>query len=459
MELKLFNTLTRTKEVFKPLKKKSVGVYSCGPTVYQFAHIGNLRAYLFADLLCRTLEFNQYKVKQVVNITDVGHLTSDADEGEDKVEQSARDTHQTIEQLTGKYTEQFKEDLQTLNIEKPSVWPKASEHIKEQIDLIKKLEKKGFTYQTSDGIYFDTSKFKGYGMLAHTDLAGLKEGARVEKNPEKKNPTDFALWKFSPKGSKRLMEWPSPWGVGFPGWHIECSAMSMKHLGQTFDIHTGGIDHIPVHHTNEIAQSEAATGKPFVHYWLHSAFLTLNQEKMAKSTGNLFTLSELVAKGFKPVAFRYLNLLTHYRQSLEFSLEALTAAQNALENLYERVRLLDVKPGKPSKVFIEKFQSAINDDLNAPQALAVMWELLKSKEDDATKKATLFAFDHVLGLGLKAASEQRISIPAEMQQLLEQREAARKAKDFAQADELRKQIEAAGFVIDDTPGGARVKRK
>lgn len=459
MDLKLFNTLSRKKEVFAPLKKKSVGLYSCGPTVYQYAHIGNLRAYLFADLLRRTLEFNSYKVKHVMNITDVGHLTSDADEGEDKIEKSARETHQTIAELTGKYTEQFKKDLTTLNIEEPSVWPKASEHIKEQIELITTLEKKGFTYTTSDGVYFDTSKFKDYGKLAQTDFSGLKEGARVEKNPEKKNPTDFALWKFSPKDFKRLMEWQSPWGVGFPGWHIECSAMSMKYLGEEFDIHTGGIDHIPIHHTNEIAQSEGTTGKRVVHYWLHSAFLTLNKEKMAKSAGNFFTLSELIEKGFSPLAFRYLNLLTHYRQSLEFSLDALTAAQNALENLSERVRLMDGKPKIGCAEFEQRFQGAINDDLNMPQALAVMWELLKSDYPDEAKKRSLFKFDKVLGLELEAVAKEKIDIPKEIQADINEREKARQQRDWQKADDLRKKIEIAGYYIKDTSKGPLIKKK
>ncbi|MFC1663417.1 cysteine--tRNA ligase, partial [Patescibacteria group bacterium] len=364
MELKLYNTLSKEKELFEPLKDKTVGMYTCGPTVYQYAHIGNLRAYIFADLLRRTLEFNDYKVTQVMNITDVGHLTSDADEGEDKVERSAREAETTIEELTGKYATAFKKDLNLLNIQEPSIWPKASEHIKEQIALIKKLEKNNYTYKTSDGVYFDTIKFKNYGQLANLDIAGLKEGARVEINPEKHNPTDFALWKFSRTDEKRLLEWKSPWGTGFPGWHLECSAMSMKHLGENFDIHTGGIDHVPVHHTNEIAQSEGATGKKVVNYWLHNAFLTIDKEKMAKSTGNLHTLEQLEDIGYKPLAFRYLNLLAHYRQPLEFSLEALTAAQNALGNLYDRIRNMTGDPKIGCAEYEENFLKAINDDLN-----------------------------------------------------------------------------------------------
>ena len=300
MPLKLYNTLTRKKQVFKPIKEGEVRMYVCGPTAYWFAHIGNFRTYIFSDILMRTLLYEGYKIKQVMNVTDVGHLTSDADEGEDKVEKAAAKEHKTATEITNFYWTTFKEDMKKLNILSPTIWCKATEHIKEQIELIKKLEDKGYTYETSDGIYFDTSKLKDYGKLARLDKENLKAGVRIEMRDEKKNKTDFALWKFSEKPGMRQQEWEAFGKMGFPGWHIECSAMSMKYLGESFDIHTGGIDHIPVHHTNEIAQSEALTGKKFVNYWLHSAFLTLKGEKVSKSKGGLYTVSELEELGYKP---------------------------------------------------------------------------------------------------------------------------------------------------------------
>ncbi|MFH0952107.1 MAG: cysteine--tRNA ligase [Patescibacteria group bacterium] len=457
MDLKLFNTLTRRKETFKPLKAMRVGMYTCGPTVYQYAHIGNLRAYIFADVLRRTLEYNGFSVQQIMNITDVGHLTSDADEGEDKVEKSAIESKTTVEEITDKYTKAFQEDIKLLNIQEPSKWVKASEHIKEQIALVKKLEKKGFTYKTSDGIYYDTSKFKDYGAMAKLDLAGLQEGARVEKNLEKKNLTDFALWKFA-LGKKRLMEWDSPWGRGFPGWHLECSAMSMKYLGERFDIHTGGVDHVPVHHTNEIAQNYGATGQQVVRFWLHNAFLNLDMAKMAKSLGNIFIIRDLMAKKFNPLSFRYLNLLAHYRQTIEFSLESLTASQNALDNLYDRVRNMTAEPKTGCADYEKQFNRAINDDLNTAQALAVVWEMMKSDNPDSAKLKSLYLFDKVLGLGLEDVVKEKIDIPAEVKVLINERDKARVNKDFAEADRLRNEIAKAGFIVEDSNTGQRVKK-
>ena len=332
MDLKLYNTLTRKKEIFKPLKDKQVGIYTCGPTVYWHQHIGNLRSYIFPDILKRVLSLDGFKVKHVMNITDVGHLTGDADEGEDKIEKAAAKEGKKAEDIANYYWQIFREDFKKLNITEPDIWTKATERIKEQIELIKKLEEKGYTYKTGDGIYFDTDKFKDYAKLAKLQKEGLRAGKRIEMR-DKKNKTDFALWKFSGEPGKRQQEWQSPWGLGFPGWHIECSAMSMKYLGDSFDIHTGGIDHIPVHHTNEIAQSEAATGKKFVNFWLHGAFLVFKGEKISKSKGGLYTIAELEEKGFSPLSFRYFALTAHYRASLNFSLENLEAAQNALENL------------------------------------------------------------------------------------------------------------------------------
>src|SRR3989338_2131329 len=363
--LLLYNTLGRKKQEFKPIKKGIVGLYTCGPTVYSYAHIGNLRTYIFEDILKRVLIENGYKVKHVMNITDVGHLTSDADTGDDKVEKSAKEQKKTVWDIAGFYTKVFQEDIAKLHILDPDIWCRATDHIKEQIELIKKLEKKGLTYKTSDGIYFDTSKFKDYGILGNIKAEGLKAGVRVEIG-EKKNPTDFALWKFSPKDSKRQMEWKSPWGTGFPGWHIECSAMSMKYLGETFDIHCGGIDHVPVHHTNEIAQSEAATGKSFVKYWAHGAFLLLEKEKMAKSGGNFITLQTLIERGYDPLDYRYFCFTAHYRSELKFSFDALTSCRAAFNILKEKYLEFRKKKSAVNKkdhlvvIYVKKFESAIN---------------------------------------------------------------------------------------------------
>jgi len=455
MALKFYNTLHRKKEEFKPIKKGRVGLYTCGPTVYDFSHIGNLRTYIFEDILRRTLEYNGYEVKHIMNITDVGHLTSDEDTGEDKVEKAAREKKKSAWQIAEFYTEQFKKDLADLNIEPAEVMPKATDHIKEQITLIKKLEQKGFTYKTSDGIYFDTSKFKNYGKLGKIDIKGLKKGARV-KEGEKKNLTDFALWKFSPRlhsgQARRQMEWKSPWGVGFPGWHIECSAMSVKYLGQPFDIHAGGIDHIPVHHQNEIAQSEAAYDKPLANYWVHGGFLVAKQKKMAKSEGAFITLKTLKEKGFNPLAYRFFVLGTHYRKPLNFSWTALEAGEKGLKNLYNQLRNLGNKGGKINKKKKNKFLKKINDDLNAPQALAVMQKILKSKLSNGDKLATLLDFDKILGLRLMEAAKP-VKIPKKIKELAEKREKLRKEKKWSEADELRQQIKKLGYQIEDTKRG------
>lgn len=453
-ELTLYNTLTRTVEPFIPLHDKRVGLYTCGPTVYHFAHIGNLRTYIFEDVLRRVLELNGFSVKHVMNITDVGHLTSDADEGEDKLERSAREEHVSAHVLAQKYTAAFLTDLKKLHVEPPHVMPKATENIAEQIALIKKLEEKGFTYRTSDGIYFDTAKLPDYGKLANLKGQELQEGARVAVNPEKRNIHDFALWKFSPRDVQRQMQWDSPWGTGFPGWHIECSAMSMKYLGETFDIHTGGIDHLPIHHPNEIAQSEAATGKPFVRYWLHGEFLRLEKERMGKSVGNILTLSELEQKGYPPLAFRYLVLNTHYRKPLTFSQEALDGAKKTLLGLHEKVRKMpDAEIGCAE--FEQRFMEAVNDDLNTPKALAVLWDLLKSQYPDGAKHRTLLVFDKVLGLGL--ADIKPIHAPKAVMDLVAERERARQQKKFGRSDQLRREIEQLGYSVEDTAEGSTVK--
>ena len=459
--LKLYNTLKRKKEIFKPINDKEVGMYSCGPTVYLYPHIGNMKPYIFADTLKRTLLYNGFKVRHVINVTDVGHLTSDRDEGEDKVEKEAKKEGKTAKQITEFYFNAFKSDINKLNILCPDIYPKATEHIKEQIELIQVLEKKGYTYKTSDGIYYDTSKFKNYGKLAKLKVEELKAGARIEMR-EKKSPTDFALWKFSEKPGMRQQEWASPFGLGFPGWHIECSAMSMKYLGEHFDIHTGGEDHIPVHHTNEIAQSEGATGKKFVNYWLHSAFLTFKGEKVSKSTGGLFTISELEGIGYKPLAYRYLVLLTHYRKPLDFSLTNLDAAKTAFGRTTKKIVELKKErhKGKDSTKKYEKdFLDAINDDLNTPKALQVFLRVLDDFDFNSKKKlALLEKFDEVLGLGVKDMKEEIVKVPKDVQTLIGAREKLRKDKKFAEADIIRNRIKEKGYALKDTPKGVIVEK-
>lgn len=478
MAIFLYNTLSRTKEEFKPIGK-NVGLYTCGPTVYNYAHLGNLRTYVFEDILKRVLRYNNLEVEHVMNITDVGHLTGDGDDGEDKLEVGAKREGKTAWEIAEFYTEAFKRDINSLNIGEPDIWCKATDHIAEQINLIKQLEAKGFTYQTSDGIYYDTSKFKDYNKLSHLNLEELKEGARVEKNEEKKNPTDFALWKFSYSGgrsfdstqddsaSRRKMEWESPWGVGFPGWHVECSAMSLKYLHDNLDIHCGGIDHINVHHTNEIAQSEGATGKKFFNYWLHGEFLNIaGGKKMAKSADNFLTLENaLIKKDINPLAFRFACLQVNYRKPMEYDQDILENAQKGLSHLYNQIR--EVSSFKfqvlselqiPNFKFKEKFLEAIDDDLNMPQALAVVQEVLKSDLSGEEKLATVLDFDRVLGLNLEVSTTEQ-EVPEEIKNLLEARVAARAGKDWTQADALRAQIEEAGWLLEDGPQGARVIKK
>ena len=459
MELRLYNTLTRTKEVFKPGQPPKVGLYTCGPTVYNYAHIGNLRTYLFEDILKRVLIGNGFKVKHVMNITDVGHLTGDRDMGEDKLEKGARLEGKSAWEIAEFYATAFKSDLKRLNILEPTLWCKATDTIADQINLIRTLESKGYTYRTADGIYFDTARFEGYTKLSHQNLEALQEGARVEKNPDKRNATDFALWKFSPADVRRQMEWDSPWGTGFPGWHIECSAMSMKFLRGMLDIHCGGTDHIDVHHTNEIAQSEAATGEPFFKFWMHGAFLIIaGGKKMAKSEGNFLTLeSSFIQKGIDPLVFRFATFLTHYRKPMEYSDEAVQAAQNGLQHLRNQVRtLMDQGPATAVNAdFGRKFKAALNNDLNMPQALAVVQELLKSELDAGAKLATVFQFDQVLGLDLDTVRSAQV-LPPEIQTLVDARAQARREKKWALSDQLRDQIQSMGYTVQDGPQGMKV---
>ena len=442
--MKIYNTATRQKEDLKTIKENQVGVYSCGPTVYSSPHIGNMYAYVCWDVLARTLKYLGYKVHNVINITDVGHLTSDADSGEDKMEKGSKKEGMTVWEIAKKYENEFLENLSELNIELPWKMPRATDHIHEQIDLIKKIEANGFTYQTSDGIYFDTSKFADYGKFANLNLDKIREGARVEINEEKKNPTDFALWKFSPKNEKRQMEWDSPWGIGFPGWHIECTAMSTKYLGDVFDIHTGGEDHIPVHHTNEIAQGYGAFGKMTANYWMHNAFITFGGSKISKSSGGLYTVKDLEEMGFDPMAYRYLVLGSHYRKGMEFSIENLKAASIRLDKIRSILNLWreSLKKEKielnlqPDELFKNKFINAITNDMAMPEALAVVSELLDSNLSFEKRYATLLDFDKVLGLELDREVGKE-EIPKEVTELAEERKLARENKNWAESDRLR----------------------
>lgn len=454
MELQLFDTYERKVRTFKPLVPGEVGLYCCGPTVYNYAHIGNLRTYLFEDVLRRVLALNGYQVKLVMNITDVGHLTSDADTGEDKMELSARRTGMNAWEMAEFYAAAFKQDLSLLNISEPDIWCKATDHIQEQVDFILDLQAKGFTYQTSDGIYFDSRKLDHYGYLARLDIAGLMEGARVES--ERHFVTDFALWKFSPADEQRQMEWDSPWGLGFPGWHIECSAMAAKYLGDYFDIHCGGEDHISIHHTNEIAQSEASRGTRMANFWMHGYFLQMDNAKMSKSTGGFLRLESIEAQGLPAVAYRYFCLTAHYRTQMSFSWESLESNGIALQRLYQAAW----EWGDPSEVdedFYQRFLNFVNDDLNMPRALALTWDLAKSSLPNAVKKATLLAFDVVFGLGIERWKPVDVDVPEAVQILAQQRQQARQDKQWQLADELRAAIAEAGFQVEDSRDGPSLK--
>lgn len=457
MPLYLYDTYSRSLREFKPLKPGHVGLYTCGPTVWNYAHIGNLRTYVFEDILRRTLEFNGYPVKHVMNITDVGHLTSDADTGEDKMEKGARLSGKSAWEIAAYYTQVFQEDLRSLNALEPAIWCRATDHIPEQIAFIQGIEAKGYTYRTSDGIYFDTSKLPGYGYLARLDIEGLQAGARIEMG-EKRSPTDFALWKFSPAGEQRQMEWDSPWGVGFPGWHIECSAMSAKYLGPFFDIHCGGEDHIMVHHPNEIAQTQALYGTNLANFWMHGYFLQLADARMSKSTGHFLRLRDVLDQGYEPLVFRFFCLSAHYRAKLTFNWDGMQGAAVALERLRSAAHDWG-EPGVVDEGYAGRFAEHVNDDLNMPRAMALTWDLVKSELPASTKKATLLLFDRVFGLGLAGWEPVVEPVPGEVQALVEQRRQARAEKRWKDADEFRDRIHAAGFEIEDTPEGARLKRR
>jgi cysteinyl-tRNA synthetase len=456
-EIRLYNTKGKSIEDFKPIKEGKVGIYSCGPTVYWYQHLGNMRGAVFTDMVRRMFVSAGYDVTHIINITDVGHLVSDGDSGEDKMEKGAAREGKSVWEVAKFYTDAYLADLTRLNVPLNAfTFPRATDHIKEQIALVQALELAGYTYTIADGVYFDTSKFPRYGEFAHLDIEGLRSGARVEENSEKRNITDFALWKLSSKGEQRQMEWDSPWGKGFPGWHIECSAMSMKYLGEHFDVHTGGIEHIPVHHTNEIAQSECATGMIYANYWLHNNHLLDPTGKMSKSSGDFLTLSSIVAKGYDPIAYRYFLLTAHYRKELTFSYEALNAASVAYKKLWDWSAEHISHTGKISESHMKLFLGALYDDLGTPTCVASMWALLK---DDAVshedKYATLMLMNEHLGLSLHLARKEMMTVAPNVQELLDARLKARLAKNFAEADRIRDELKKLGFSVKDTGGSGQ----
>ena len=456
--MRIFNTLSRSIEELRPLAPPVVGLYTCGPTVYNYQHVGNYRTYIFEDTLKRTMRLCGFQVRHVMNITDVGHLVSQADEGEDKMELGASREGKTAWEIARIYTDAFLQDCRDLDLLPPDVLCKATDHVPEQIALIRRLEANGLTYRTSDGLYYDTAKFPGYARLAgESHIAGIQEGSRIGANPEKRSATDFALWKFSPQDQRRQMEWDSPWGRGFPGWHIECSAMAMKYLGESFDIHCGGVDHIPIHHANEIAQAEGATGKPFVRYWMHGEFLLMNKAKMAKSAGGFVTLAQLKEKGFDPIDYRYHCCTAHYRKQLDFSWDSLEAAKAGRRRLCEMVQSLpQAGPGGETGAG-RAFLDQLADDLNTAGALAVLWEALRGGMPPPDKRRLAELAQEALGLGLFAAASRELS--AEDRGLLDRRVQARKDKDFALSDSLRRELDARGISVEDTKQGQRWRRK
>ena len=458
MDIFFYNTLTKKKELFKSLEPKKVKMYLCGPTVYKDATIGNMRTNLFQDTLRRVLEYNGYEVKQVMNITDVGHLVSDGDEGEDKMLKSAREEHKTPMEIAEYYTKLFFKDLKRLNVEIPEVICKATDHIEEMLEMVQKIMENGYAYETSTAIYFDVSKLDEYGILSGINLREQKAGARVEVDPEKRNPYDFALWIKAPEN--HLMKWDSPWGPSYPGWHIECSAMSQKYLGEVFDIHTGGIDLIPTHHENEIAQSKGACGKIPAHYWMHGEYLLINGGKMSKSLGNVYLLDDIIKRGYDPLVYRLFNFSCHYKGKLNFTWEGIEAASTALTRLRDGYQkhltgMADVDGTIISEIE-NKFHQAINDDLNMPLAMSAVWEAVKYQDKSPKIAKLLEKFDTVLGLKITEKREEEI--PQEILELVEQRKVARNEKNLTESDRLRDLIAQKGYSVKDTKDGAEVSK-
>ena len=460
MDIFFYNTLARKKELFKPIDEKEVRIYSCGPTVYKDATIGNMRTSIFQDVLRRVLRYNGYKIKHVMNITDVGHLVSDGDEGEDKMIKSAREEHKTPEEIANYYTKLFFEDLKALNIETPEIVCKATEHIKEMLEYVKILMEKGYAYETSTAIYFDISKLDKYPVLSNLNVEKQKAGARVEVDPEKKNHYDFALWIKAP--ANHLMKWDSPWGPSYPGWHIECSAMGQKYLGEQFDIHTGGIDLIPTHHENEIAQSRGYCGKIPAKYWLHGEYLLINGGKMSKSLGNVYLLKDIINKGFNPLSYRLFTYSSHYRNKLNFTWEAMEAAEKSLERLKKGYKAhLEGKDDVDENIvneYEEKFHKAINDDLNMPLAMGVVWEVVRSDKKSPKLAKLLLKFDSVMGLKIdeEDKKEVNVEIPEEILKLIKERKKARENKNWEESDRLRDIIKEKGYNVKDTKEGMEI---
>ncbi len=459
--MRLYNTMTRQKEELVPITEGHIGMYCCGPTVYQFAHIGNMRTYIFMDILRRAIHHNGYTLTHVMNITDVGHLVSDADDGEDKLEKSAKSQNKTPWEIAEYYTGVFMRDIAELNVARPELTPKATEHIPEMIEFVRGLIANGYGYETSDGIYFDVQKLPDYGKLSRANLEDQIAGARVEVNLEKRHPADFALWKKAPP--EHIMQWESPWGMGFPGWHIECSVMSRKYLGDKFDIHTGGVDHIPVHHENEIAQSEGYLGHSAVNFWVHGEFMMVDGGKMSKSLGNVYTVEELKARGYSPLHFRYLCLNAHYRNKLNFTWEGMDAAKTSYERLAAAVHA-HKGAGDVGEAALEdykkQFFDAVDDDLNVPKALGILWNMVRSLEKSDEIYTLALEFDKILGLSLDIPPSDGDAgeIDAEVEALIEKRQAARKAKDFAESDRIRDELKAMGILLEDTKDGVKWKR-
>ena len=461
LNINFYNTLTKTKQEFKPLEGNTVRLYSCGPTVYKDATIGNMKSYIFMDTLRRTLKYNGYNLKHAMNITDVGHLVSDGDEGEDKMLKAAREEKKTPLEIAAYYTEKFLNDFDRLNIDKPEIICKATEHINDMMQYVQKLLDNGYAYETSTAIYFDVSKLDAYGILSGIDLRNQKAGARVEIDEEKRNPYDFALWIKAPEN--HIMKWESPWGLCYPGWHIECSAMSNKYLGEEFDIHTGGIDLIPTHHENEIAQSKGATGKIPAKFWMHCEYLLIDGGKMSKSLGNTYTVQDLIDKGYDPLSYRILCFSSHYRNKLNFTWEGLTSSQNSLikikEGYLKHKEGSAVVDSKEIEEYKTKFLEAINDDLNMPVAMSVIWDIVKNPNKSKQLADLLLDFDKVLGIKIDVPVERKEEeIPEDILELVEQRKNARQEKNWALSDELRNKINEKGYNVKDSKDGMTIEK-
>ena len=462
MDIYFYNTLTKSKEKFTPIDEKEVRMYSCGPTVYKDATIGNMRTNIFQDVLRRVLRYNGYKIKHVMNITDVGHLVSDGDEGEDKMLKSAREEHKTPLEIAEHYTKLFFNDLKALNIETPEIVCKATDHIKEMLEYVEKLVERGYAYETSTAIYFDISKLDKYPVLSNLNLEEQKAGARVDVDPEKRNPYDFALWIKAPEN--HLMKWDSPWGPSYPGWHIECSAMGRKYLGEQFDIHTGGIDLIPTHHENEIAQSKGACGKVPARFWLHGEYLLIDGGKMSKSLGNVYLIKDFIERGYDPIVYKLFSYSSHYKNKLNFTWEGIESASKSLERLKNGYKAhlegKDEITENIVKEYEERFHKAINDDLNMPSAMGVVWEVVRNEKKSPKLAKLLLKFDTVLGLKIdEETSKEKTDIPEEILELVQERQEARKNKDWAKSDELRELINEKGYDIKDTKEGMEIKKK